>query len=161
MKRIVFVSRRNSLRSVLAQACLMHIGSHLFHAESCGQPGYVSPVVHPAALAALESAHIPRPASRPRSWNDWLRAGSSPIDFLVTLDERTLADQPRWPGQPVSALWSFEDAAALDDPQRAIQATVQILFALQRRLDLLVNLSLHSTDAAAMRSDLRDLGHMA
>ncbi|MDM0111972.1 protein tyrosine phosphatase [Variovorax sp. J22R133] len=160
-KRILFVSQRNSLRSVLAQACLMHIGGHLFVAESCGQPGHVSRAPHPAAIAALKSARIAVPASPPRPWTDISRMSSPKLDFVVTLDERTLASQPAWPGQPICALWSFEDAAALDDAQLATQVAVRTLFALQRRLELLVNLALHEADSAAIQSDLRDLGHMA
>lgn len=139
----------------------MHNGRHLFSAESCGQPGYIAETVHPAAVAALKDARIPLPPLAPRPWTDLSRVSSPRLDFVVTLDERTLAGQPGWPGQPVSALWSFDDAAALEDAQRAHQAAVQILFALQRRLELLVNLALHNADSAAIRSDLRDLGRMS
>jgi len=161
LKRILFVSRRNSLRSVLAQACLMHMGGHVFSVESCGQPGQLSRTVHPAALAALEGARIPLRSSAPRAWTDFVRGGAPRMDFVVTLDRKILDSEPGWPGQPISALWDFEDAAALDDPARAAHGAMLILYALQRRLELLINLPLHHADGAALRSDLRDLGRMA
>jgi len=160
-QRILFVSRRNSLRSVLAQACLMHIGRGQFAAESCGQPGFISDTVHPAAIAALNHARIPVPAQAPRSWAEFSRSGARRMDFVVTLDERAMSSEPGWPGQPITALWAFEDAAALEDPNAAGHAAMQILFALQRRLELLINLPFHHVDSGALRSDLRDLGRMS
>ncbi|MBS0339101.1 MAG: protein tyrosine phosphatase [Proteobacteria bacterium] len=159
--RILFVSRRSSLRSVLAQACLTHMGGHHLVAQYCGQPGFVERTIHPAALAALDSAHIPAPAMPPRPWTDLWRMGSPRLDLVVTLDEAVLASEPSWPDQPISALWAFEDAAAMADPADAARAAMRILYSLQRRLELLVNLPLGRADSSAIRSDLRDLGRMA
>ena len=139
----------------------MHMGRGLFAAESCGQPGLVSETIHPPAVAALEHARIPVPASTPRSWAEFSRSGARRMDFVVTLDERAMSSGPGWPGQPITALWAFEDAAALEDANAASHAAMQILFALQRRLELLINLPFQHVDPGALRSDLRDLGRMA
>lgn len=157
---VIFVSRRNSLRSILAQACLMQLGGDRFTALSCGQPGQVSRELHPAALGALASAGMPVPPVHPRGWDELARASSHRADFVITLDEATLAYQPRWPGQPAAALWAFPDIAALDNAEEAAHAAIQMLHALRRRLELLVSLPLHGADAAAMRSDVRDLAHL-
>ncbi|SFM64040.1 Protein-tyrosine-phosphatase [Variovorax sp. OV329] len=138
----------------------MRIGGHLFAAESCGQPGQLAKAIHPAALASLENARIPLATAGPRPWTDFTRTSAPRMDFVVTLDEKVLTSEPSWPGQPISALWSFEDVAAVDDPARASHAAMQTLFALQRRLELLINLPLQHSDASALRSDLRDLGRM-
>jgi len=158
--RILFVSRRNSLRSVLAQACLSHMAGHAFVAQSCGQPGWVDRAIHPAALAALAAARIPVPAAAPRAWTDLWRVAPPRLDFVVTLDERCIADEPAWPGQPISGLWAYDDAAALADRQEAERSALRTLYSLQRRLELLINLPLGHGDTSALRSDLRDLGHM-
>ncbi len=158
---VIFVSRRNSLRSILAQACLAHIGRDRFSAVSCGQPGHVSATVHPAAQSArLASASIPVPHVLPRSWDELAKASAHKADFVITLDEATLAVQPSWPGQPAAALWAFPDAAALKSPEEAARAALQTLYALRRRLELMISLPLHGADAAAMRSDVRDLAHL-
>jgi len=157
---VIFVSRRNSLRSILAQACLTHLGADRFTALSCGQPGYVSAALHPAAVGALASASMPVPTVHPRGWDELARASSHRADFVITLDEATLAFQPRWPGQPAAALWGLPDAAALDSPEEAAHVAIQTLYALRRRLELMISLPLHGADAAAMRSDVRDLAHL-
>lgn len=158
---VIFVSRQGSLRSVLAQACLTHLSPKRFVAFSCGQPEHVADAAHPAALGALAAASIPRPARlTPRSWAQLVQSSSPRADFVVTLDEACLAFQPRWPGQPDGALWAFPDAASLSDAEQVAHAAIQTLFALRRRLELMVNLPLHSADRAAVRSDLRDLGYM-
>jgi arsenate reductase (thioredoxin) len=158
--RVVFVSRRNSLRSILAEACLAHLNARRFTGVSCGQPKFVTKTIHPAALGALTSAGIALPRTQPRSWGELARAGVRRADFVITLDESTLEAQPMWPGQPYSALWAFEDAAALDDPEQTAHAAVQMLYSLRRRLELLINLPLKGASPAAIRSDILDLGHM-
>jgi arsenate reductase len=157
---VIFVSRRNSLRSILAQACLAHLGSERFSALSCGQPGHVSSALHPAAVGALASASIPVPQVHPRTWDELARASAHKADFVITLEEATLAFQPRWPGQPAAALWGFPDVAAIESPEEVAHAAIQTLYALRRRLELMISLPLHGADPAAMRSDVRDLAHM-
>jgi arsenate reductase len=116
--------------------------------------------LHPAAVGALASAGIPVPSMHPRGWDELARASSHRADFVITLDEATLAFQPSWPGQPAAALWAFPDAAALVRPEEAAHAAIQMLYALRRRLELMISLPLHGADAAAMRSDVRDLAHL-
>lgn len=159
-KRVVFVSRRNSLRSVLAQACLARIGAGRFLALSCGEPGQVSAEIHPAAMGALYSAGMPVPSLRPRGWDAVARGSAPGADFVITLDESVQQRQPNWPGQPYFALWSLPDAAALADAEQAAHLATQFLYALRRRLELLVSLPFRGADPAAIRSDIRDLGHL-
>lgn len=158
--RIIFVSRRNSLRSVLAQACLAHLDATRFTVLSCGQPTQLSREIHPAAIRALHGAGIPMPRLQPRGWDELIRGTSTRADFVITLDESMQPLEPNWPGQPISALWAFQDAAALVAPEQAAHMATQVLYALRRRLELLVCLPTLGADLAAIRSDIRDLGHM-
>ncbi|RZL92199.1 MAG: protein tyrosine phosphatase [Variovorax sp.] len=157
---VIFVSRRNSLRSILAQACLNHLDADRFSAYSCGQPGFISDAIHPAAIGALRSASIAVPLVQPHGWNDLARAGGHRANFIITLDEATQSAEPRWPGQPDSALWALPDVAGLDDPEESARAAIQLLYMLRRRLELLTSLPLREADPAAIRSDVRDLAHM-
>lgn len=157
---VIFVSRRNSLRSILAEACLVHLDPKRFSASSCGQPGHVRQEFHPAAFSALHSAGIPVPVHAPRSWDELARSSSPKADFIITLDATTEARQPPWPGQPDAALWAYPDVAAGDDPGKLAHDAVQLLYSLRRRLELLVSLPLHGGDRAAVRSDVRDLGYL-
>ena len=157
---VIFVSRRNSLRSILAEACLTHLDPKRFSASSCGQPGQVAREFHPAAIAALKSASIPLPDRQPRGWDELARANAHPADFIITLDECTEPRQPSWPGQPDAALWAYPDVLDGRDPDRIAHDAVHMLFSLRRRLELLVSLPMQGADRSAVRSDVRDLGYM-
>ncbi|MGJ7530259.1 protein tyrosine phosphatase [Variovorax sp. GB1P17] len=161
-KRIVvtFVSRRNSLRSILAEACLAHLDPGRFSAHSCGQPGQVAGAIHPAAIGALLSASMSVPTRGLRSWDELARSNSVVADFIITLDADCQPLQPSWPGQPDAALWAYPDVAAGKDTEETAHAAIQMLFSLRRRLELLVSLPMHGADRAAVRSDVRDLGYM-
>lgn len=148
------------MRSILAEACLAHLDPKRFSALSCGQPTQLARDLHPAALAALQSAGIPPPAHAPRSWDALARSSSPVADFVITLDADTEPRQPPWPGQPAAALWAYPDVAAGDDADKTAHEAVQLLFSLRRRLELLVSLPMQGVDRAAVRSDVRDLGYM-
>jgi protein-tyrosine-phosphatase len=157
---VIFVSRRNSLRSILAEACLAHLDPKRFSVSSCGQPGHIAREFHPAAVAALTSASIPPPERPPRNWDELVRANASPADFVITLDAASASRQPSWPGQPDAALWAYPDIADGDDLEKTAHDAVQMLFSLRRRLELLVSLPMQGADRSAVRSDVRDLGYM-
>lgn len=158
--RVIFVSKRNSLRSVLAQACLEHIGSERFAALSCGSPKHLASEIHPAALGALASARMRPPLGSPTSWEKLKEQAAARATFIITLDDKTFEEQPAWPGQPDTALWSMPDVAALGDPEKTAYGAIQALYALRRRLELFVNLPLAKGDRASLRADVRDLGTM-
>lgn len=158
--RVIFVSKRNSLRSVLAHACLEHIGGDRHAVLSCGSPKYLASEIHPAALGALASARMRPPLGIPTSWEKLKEQGAARAAFIITLDDETMGEQPAWPGQPDTALWSMPDVAALEDPEKTAYGAIQALYALRRRLELFVNLPLAKGDRASLRADVRDLGTM-
>lgn len=157
---VIFVSRRNSLRSILAEACLTHLDPQRFSASSCGQPGHVAREFHPAAIGALHSASMAVPQRPPRSWDELARANPSGADFVITLDAYSESLEPPWPGQPDAALWAYPDVIVGASPEQVAHAAVQMLFSLRRRLELLVSLPMQGADRSAVRSDVRDLGYM-
>jgi len=157
---VIFVSQRNSLRSILAQACLTQLGADRFTVYSCGQPSLISDAIHPAATSALCSANIPIPRAEPHGWDRLARASLHTADFIITLDEATQSAEPCWPGQPHSALWALPDVAGIDDPDESARAATQVLYSLRRRLEFLNILLRRGADSTAVRSDVRDLAHM-
>jgi arsenate reductase (thioredoxin) len=158
---VLFVSRRNTLRSIMAQACLTHIAEKRFHARSCGLPLRVGTAVDPAAVSALRTAGIPLPDIKPRSWNEFVPARGFEAEFVIALDADIERLQPAWPGQPHTALWAYPDTAVIDDPEEAAHKALQILYSLRRRLELLASLPLYGSDRESVRADIRDLGYMA
>lgn len=148
------------MRSVLAAACLTHLDGERFVAHACGAPGQLAGEFHPAALDALTSARLPLPSGQPMSWDALLRGASLRPRFAILLDESIAPLVPAWPGQPDVATWPLPDVAAMPHAQEAAHMAIQVLYSLQRRIELLNALTLHSSDRAAIRSDIRELGRM-
>lgn len=157
---IVFVSKRNSLRSVLAHACLEHLGGDRFGVWSCGRPGHVAAEIHPAARAALAGASMQAPAIVPMSWKQLDARKLAKASFIITLDAETHGLEPAWPGQPDSALWAMPDVALKDGTEPAAYEAIQLLHALRRRIELFVNLPLATANRVFVRDDVRDLGRL-
>lgn len=158
--KVIFVSKRNSLRSCLAQACLEHLAGSRFTIQSCGWPGHLAEQFHPAALGALASASMKAPHGEPKGWDRLRERGAAPARFVITLDQDTRAVQPPWPGQPDTALWPLPDVAASTDAEQTAHGAIQLLYMLQRRLELFINLPLARADRDSIRLDVRDLGTM-
>ena len=159
--KILFVSRRNSARSVLAQACLESLAKGRFQGYSCGAPKHVGHAVHPSALQALASAGMKAPDSECRTWDTFARGSARRMDFVIMLDEGVAADAPRWPGQPETAVWSYPDVVADGDlGGDTNDAMVKTLLSLRRRLELLVSLPMRGVDRGELRKDVRDIAYM-
>ena len=114
----------------------------------------------PTHPAPKSSASIAPPPEAPRSWDSLVRGGVRRADFVILLEPRIADDLPRWPGQPEFATWPFPDIAATTDEEEMAVAAIRMLYALRRRLELLVSLPLHGADRSAVRSDVRDLAHL-
>lgn len=158
---VVFVSKRNSLRSVLARACLEHVSKGRFKAYSCGNPAKLASEPHELALHAIHSAGIGLRPDRQHDWNEFARPGMPKPQFVITMDESIQDLTPKWNGQPDTALWAYPDLAGgttgTDDLQRA--ASVMLL-SLRRRLEILSSLPMAHGDRTALRHDVRDLGYL-
>ena len=159
---VLFVSRENACRGLLAEACLTHLGGKKFKAYSCGVPFGLS--VHPdsCAILALQTAGIPTQGLRCRSWAQFTKSGAPMMDFVIALDAETFMDHPSWPGQPETALWEYPmiaEGKKYGTVAPAI-ATMNTLHSLRRRIELLVSLHSKVSSKSELRHDLRDLAHM-
>ena len=125
---VLFVSRRNSLRSLLAQACLNQIGRERFVAYSAGSAVPLDGRPHPLLVPALRAAGLSTEDLACRNWSLYTRS-DRPMRFVITLaDDAFSRAAPVWPGQPDTALWTFPD---LLDPMRP-QAVGQLADAWRR-----------------------------
>lgn len=158
---VLFVSCANLARSILAEACLNQLGKGRFRAFSCGMPGQTGEPVPPQIFEVLEGASIAPLNLHSKSWKEFTRIGAPRMDFVISLDAVAMRQHPSWPGQPDTALWSTPPLLrpGLDDAELKAGA-LQTLYALRRRLELLVALPMHGADRGALRSDIRDLAHM-
>jgi len=158
---VLFVSEENGCRSLLAEACLNHLGKGKLRAYSCGVPGNIVEKPFSWTLLALQTASIPTTNLRCKPWTEFARHGALKMDFVVALDRDSLEMHPSWPGQPVTALWDFEHIGG-GSKRRAEGgiSALQTLMSLRRRIELLISLHARAKTRTDLQHDLRDLSHV-
>ena len=158
---ILFVSEENGCRSLLAEACLNHLGGGKLRAYSCGVPEQLVEKPFGWTLLALTTAGVPATDLHCKAWTEFTRSGAPTMDFVVALDAATMPLHPAWPGQPITALWDYPHVAGQTRSrhQTGISA-VHTLMSLRRRIELLVSLHARSKTSSDLGSDLRDMSHL-
>ena len=158
---VLFVSQENAVRSLLAEACLRHLGREKFRAFSCGVPELVANGPRKWTTFALEAADIPSAQLRSKPWSEFTKSSAPRMDFVISLDAEAHYDSPKWPGQPETALWDYPALAGrkVKDPQLGV-ASVQTLVSLRRRIELLIILHGKVLAHTDLRHDLRDMAHL-
>lgn len=157
----MFVSQDNASRSLLAEACLRHLGKSKFRVFSCGVPALSNG--HPTdwTLLALKTAGIPTDGLRCKGWTEFTRSGAPHMDFVIALDEATADLHPMWPGQPETALWAYAPLVRKKNAGTDLAvATLQTLHSLRRRIELLISLQSRGVSRSELRLDLRDMAHL-
>jgi protein-tyrosine-phosphatase len=158
---VLFVSAENACRSLLAEACLNHLGEGKLKAFSCGVPGLVVDRPYGWTLLALQTAAVPAINLQCKSWAWFTRNGSPKMDFVVALDHDTLALHPSWPRQPVTALWDYPHVMGSNKKRHDNGlSAIQTLLSLRRRIELMVSLHGKSKSRMDLQHDLRDLSHV-
>ena len=154
---VLFLSQRNSARSVMAEALLNHFGKGRFHAFSAG----VHPIadVEPIVYELLDHAKVPYVRSKPKHYLDFAREASEPLDFVFTLSDTAAGEpMPVWPGQPVSAHWRAEDPARVSDGAERRLSLIRVRAELERRLRVFLNLPFESFDRMSLQRQVDDIG---
>src|SRR5262245_60327576 len=97
---ILFLSRRNSARSLMAEAVVSKLGQGKFNAYSAG----VEPTagIDPMAVDVLRQAGYPSEGLHPKHWQEFVGQHAPVLDFIFTLSATAAAHTfPDWPGKPV------------------------------------------------------------
>lgn len=158
---VLFVSYANVARSILAEACLNQLGKGRFQAFSCGIPGQTGLAIPEPIFKVLKTASITTTGLYSKSWGEFIRMGVPRMDFVISLDATTVGQHPSWPGQPNTAVWGSPAVVVPDiDDAKLTTISLQAMYSLRRRLELLVALPMHGTDRAALRGDIRDMAYM-
>jgi arsenate reductase len=161
LTNVLFVSRENAFRSLLAEACLRHLGQGRFKAFSCGVPALMGIAPSPWTLVALQTAGISGAHLHCKPWTEFTRSGAPRMDFVIALDAETMHDHPMWAGQPETALWDYPPLVAKKAGSAELGlAAVQNLLSLRRRLELLVSLHSKGRTRSDLRHDVQDLAHL-
>ena len=158
---VLFLSQRNSARSIIAAALLNQIGRGRFRAFSAGvRPTQAYDAI---ALELLDHAHVPRPDGAPQHYRSFAAADAPPLDFVFTLSDTAAGEPlPAWPGHPVTGHWSSGDPARFQNSEaERRRSLIGTRSQLERRLRILVNLPLESLDRLSLQAQVDDIGRPA
>jgi arsenate reductase len=154
---ILFISRRNSARSLMAEAVVSKFGAGKFKAYSAG----VEPTgeVDPVALDVLRQAGYPTEGLHPKHWQAFVAPDAPVLDFIFTLSATAAAHAfPDWPGKPVAALWRYPDPTKAEGEEwQRRRAYAKVLSALERQMRIFLALPIASLDHIALSKRLSDI----
>jgi protein-tyrosine-phosphatase len=128
--RVLILCTGNTARSQMAEALLRHLSHGRVEAFSAGSaPGAQ---VHPLALATLrDKYHLDAAGLRPKSVDAFV---AQPFDAVITVCDSAAEVCPVFPGAPQRIHWSFEDPAAVADPDQQRKAFENVASGLEDRL---------------------------
>jgi arsenate reductase len=155
---VLFLSERNSARSIIAEALLNDLGRGRFRAFSAGSNP--TGTVEPCALEKLRQEGVPAPDARSKAWEELAQCGATPMDFVITLGDDVMQHLcPIWPGHPIVARWSVQDPVA--ETRLAGQsrlAYARTYATLERRIALFSSLNPASLKRLALSHYVREIG---
>ncbi len=155
---VLFLCTGNSARSIMAEAIMNRKGGRNFTAYSAGS--HPSGSVRPEALKQLDAALLPTKGLRSKSWDEFSRPDSPPLNFVFTVCDNAAKEAcPFWPGQPMTAHWGIPDPAAVKGPPEEVERAFRDAFAsLDRRISLFISLPLQSLDTFALQREIDEIG---
>ena len=156
---VLFLCTHNSARSILAEALLNHLGKGRFKAYSAGSSPRDNQQPNPIGIEVLKAAGIATEGLRSKSWDEFAKPDAPVMNLVITVCDNAAREVcPYWPGQPATAHWGYEDPSAGDgDDTHKREAFRATLYALRRRLELLVNLPAASVERLALETTARNL----
>jgi protein-tyrosine-phosphatase len=155
---VLFLCTGNSARSIMAESLLNRWGPGRFRAFSAGS--HPTGIVNPFAIELLKSMNFSTDGLRSKSWDEFARPDSPPLDFVFTVCDKAAGEAcPIWPGQPITAHWGVEDPAAVVGPDaKRRDAFTKICSELDARIRIFVSLRLEDLDEMALQRRLDDIG---
>ncbi len=155
---VLFLSRRNSARSILAEAVLDKHGRGNFKGHSAA----VAPAesIEPHVVDLLQTSGLALPATHPKHYSEYTKPGAPVMDFVFTLSDTAAGEPlPEWPGLPVTAHWSSPDPILATGPEwEKRRAFARVLGELERRLSIFVNLPFASLDRMSLQNRVDEIG---
>lgn len=154
---VLFLSRRNSARSLMAEALLNKLGDGRFRAYSAAIEPAAEPDRQVLELLALEGV---KQESSPKHYLQFVQAGAPELDFVFTLSDTAAGEAlPEWPGRPVTAHWHCDDPMkVIDGSAVRKQSLARTMAELERRLKVFISLPLMSLDRMSAKASLDAIG---
>ena len=156
---LLFLCKRNSARSILAEAITNRLGRGRFRGYSAGShPGGR---VHPEVIELLidlghETAHLHSKGL------DALTGPDAPkMDFVITVcDDMAGEACPAWPGRPITAHWGIPDPIVARDSRATRSALAKAYQRLEQRISAFLDLPVDLLDDADLKRRLQEVGEL-
>jgi arsenate reductase len=107
VKRVLFLSSANSVRSQMAEGFLRALADDAFEAYSAGS---VPREVDPRAVAVMAERGIDITGQRAKGLHEFM--GKAQFEFLITVCDRSEKACPMFPGVGTREYWPLDDPAA-------------------------------------------------
>ena len=156
---VLFLCTHNSARSILAEAILNHIGRGRFKAFSAGSSPRENQQPNPLGLQVLQGAGMSIEGLHSKSWDEFGTLDAPHMDLVITVCDNAAGEVcPHWPGQPATAHWGYPDPSAGEGTEtEKLEAFRQTLYALKRRMELLVSLPTEKLEKTMLQGTAREL----
>jgi protein-tyrosine-phosphatase len=151
--RVLFLSRRNTARSLMAEAIMNQSGAGRFIARSAGVEAVTAKSLDPVTQEVLESARFSIEGLRSKTLKALLAEAEDHFDFIFTLSDTARNEPfPDWPGHPISAHWSCEDPVTAEYENLGANVVYgRVLAGLERRIGAFMQLPFASLDRASLQ----------
>lgn len=159
MYNVLFLCTGNSARSIMAEVILNRLGISKFKAYSAGS--HPRGEVNPLTISLLQRLNYETADLRSKDWAEFAAPDAPPLHFVFTVCDKAAAEMcPVWPGQPMTAHWGVPDPAEVEgDELTRLAAFREAYRQLYNRIDIFVNLPIHSLDELALQQHLHDIGN--
>jgi protein-tyrosine-phosphatase len=155
---VLFLCTGNSARSIMAECAINRWGKRNFRGFSAGS--HPKGAVHPMTLALLKELNYETSGLRSKSWDEFARPDSPPLDFVFTVCDQAAAEAcPVWPGQPITAHWGVADPAAFVGSEEAARRFFFRIFTeLDNRIKIFTSLRIETLDSFALQRRVKEIG---
>jgi arsenate reductase (thioredoxin) len=142
----------------MAEALINTMGAGRFRAYSAGS--HPTGKVNPFAIEQVASTRYPINDLRSKCWDEFAQSEAPKMDFILTVCDNAAGEVcPLWPGQPISAHWSFEDPAdAVGSDEVKPAAFNKVYRQILGRVQRLVSLPLAEWDRTAIARAMQAIG---
>ncbi len=157
---VLFLCTGNSARSIMAECAINRWGKGRFRGFSAGS--HPKGLIHPMTIDLLKGLNFDTSNLRSKSWDEFARPDSPPLDFVFTVCDRAAAEQcPVWPGQPMTAHWGAADPAAfVGDEEETRRFFYRIYIELDNRIKIFTRLRIEALDHLVLDRRIREIGQM-
>jgi len=155
---VLFLCTGNSARSIMAECAIGRWGKGKFKGFSAGS--HPKGAVHPMTLELLQKLNFDVSGLRSKSWDEFSRPDSPPLDFVFTVCDRAAAEQcPVWPGQPMTAHWGAPDPVAfVGTEEQTRRFFYRVYSELDNRIKIFTSLRIDALDHLALERRIREIG---